>query len=502
MQAKPFFVPVDRTMRRRLVAVAIAASLAAAAAVPALIPVRDTHAATAPSAVTENAQFPFNFADIVAAVKPAVVNISVKQTVSGTMRRPSMPSGTPFDEFFKRFFEQMPQGPMHGERELEGQGSGFIVDPSGYVVTNYHVIEGAGEIMVTLNDGTRYPAALKGTDPKTDLALLKIDAPRALPHVTFGDSDRVRAGDWVVAIGNPFGLGGTVTAGIVSARGRDIQSGPFDDFIQIDAPINRGNSGGPLFDGSGKVIGVNTAIFSPNGGSVGIGFAIPASLAETIVADLRAGGTVERGWLGVQIQSVTDEIAESLGLDKTAGALVATVVPDSPAAKAGIKAGDVILQGNGTPIDGAKDLSRLVASLKPHTALKLTAWRQGTTRSIKVDIGSSPSSVAGLAPNSAPGDAGSGLGLSLAPLTPELRARYGVADSVQGAMVVEVDRSGVAARQGVRPGDIIVMVGQDKVAGPDDVAAGVAQATRQKRGSVLLLLDRQGDQRFLAVPLA
>ncbi len=339
---------------------------------------------------------PASFADVIAAVSPAVVNISVSKAVSRRVPRggmPSIPPGSSFEEFFRRFFERQSltqgQGPL-----VQGMGSGFVVGPEGYVVTNNHVVEGADAITVTFDDGTRYEAELRGTDPKTDLALLKIEVDEPLPYARFGNSDRMRVGDWVIAIGNPFGLGGTATTGIVSARGRDIQSGPFDDFLQIDAPINRGNSGGPLFDIAGQVVGVNTAIFSPNGGSVGIGFAIPAAQAEPVIEQLRSTGHVERGWLGVQIQTVTEDIASRLGLDSALGALVAGVVPESPAERAGIRTGDVIVGINGNEIERVKDLIRLVAGARPEDEVHLELWRGGETLALDVVIGESKEQIA------------------------------------------------------------------------------------------------------------
>src|SRR5271154_1590411 len=305
---------------------------------------------------------------------------------------------TPFDEFLRRFFDQQnPTGQQHlfpqmpgGQAHRIALGSGFIIDPSGYVVTNSHVVGGASKVEVTLQDDSKYPAKIIGRDPKTDIALLKIKADKPLPYVSFGDSSSAQVGDWVMAVGNPFGLGGTVTTGIISARGRDIHSGPFDDFLQIDAPINRGNSGGPTFNLDGQVIGINTAIYSPNGGSVGIGFAVPSNLAKTVVAQLEEHGKVSRGWLGVQIQEVTTAIASSLGLQGEHGALVAVVTPDSPGAKAGLKQGDVILTFNGSEVNHLHDLPRLVAESAPDTAAKLKVWRNGQPVELHATLGELP----------------------------------------------------------------------------------------------------------------
>ncbi len=382
-------------------------------------------------------------------------------------------------------------------------GSGFIVAPDGYVVTNNHVVEGADEIAVTLDDGTKHEAELVGTDPKTDLALLKIEAEGPLPYARFGESDVTRVGDWVIAIGNPFGLGGTATTGIVSARGRDIQSGPFDDFLQIDAPINRGNSGGPLFDLSGQVVGINTAIFSPNGGNVGIGFAIPANQAEPVIEQLRATGRVDRGWLGVQIQAVTEDIAEGLGLDNEHGALVASVEPGSPAEKAGLRSGDIIVGFEGEEVLRLKDLTRRVAEREPQSEIQMEVWRSGNRKTLDVVLGSSPeqTAVAGRDPNGDVKSPGS-LGLALAELTPEARQRYRIPDDVDGAIIVGVEPGGPAADRGLAPGDVVTMVGQSPVKGPNEAAQKMDEARTQERGRVLLQIARGGNKQFVAVPFA
>ena len=445
-------------------------------------------------------------ADLVERVQPAVVNVSVKgkrsERVAGRMPEFQVPPGSPFEEFFKRF--QMPEG-QNAPQDYEAVGSGFIIDADGWVVTNNHVIDGADEITITLQDGTTYPVELRGRDPKTDLALLKVKDAHDLPHVTFCDSDRARVGEQVVAIGNPFGLGGTVTTGIISARGRNINSGPYDDFLQVDASINRGNSGGPLFNLRGEVIGINSAIYSPSGGSVGIGFAIPSSLARSVLADLRADGRVERGWLGVQIQPVNGEIAESLGLSEDAhGALVAMVLPDSPAQAGGLRAGDVIIGYDDKTIDEVRDLTRAVADTKADTSVEIEVWRNGGRHSLTVAIASLPANDKQLAAAESSGDEASPaaqLGLALAPLNGETRGRFNVGEDVRGALVVDVQRDGPAAREGVRPGDVIVMVGQSPVSGPADVARQVKQAAGESRKSVLLLVVRDGSQRFVAVPL-
>ncbi len=451
---------------------------------------------------------PTSFADMIEAVKPAVVNISTtgKSPMLKFRSQPEfqIPPGSPFEDFFERFFgERFSNRPNQGQRDVHAVGSGFVVDPQGYVVTNYHVIKGADEITVITNNGDRHPATRIGHDEKTDLAVLKIEMDTPLDYVEFGDSDQVRVGDWVVAIGNPFGLGGTATTGIVSARGRYIQSGPLDDFLQIDAPINRGNSGGPLFDTRGRVIGVNTAIFSPNGGNVGIGFAIPASMASSVVSKLRTNGFVDRGWLGVQIQELTDDLAESLGLNSRAGALVASVVDDSPAQRGGVRTGDVILRYADQVVDNMRDLPRLVADTPADRKVDLEVWRDGKTRRLSVTIDATPQ------PKRVADGADSGgaatpprLGVTLSPLTDELRARYRIDGDSEGVLVVDVTPGSPAARKGVRPGDVIKRVGTNAVSKPGEVAAAVRRAAAEDRHSVLLLIERSGNDRFVAVKFA
>jgi serine protease Do len=362
---------------------------------------------------------------------------------------------------------------------------------------------------VTLKDGSRFPAKLIGSDEKTDLAVLKIDADRALPVVAWGDSDKARVGDWVVAVGNPFGLSGTATAGIISSRGRDIGAGPYDDFIQIDAPINTGNSGGPLFDTEGAVIGVNTAIYSPSGGNVGIGFAIPSNAARKVVAELQEKGTVSRGWLGVAIQPVTPDVADSLGLSKAAGALVATVTPDSPAEQAGLRQGDVILAFNGEDIASPRELSRAVADADAGEKGKLQVWRGNREIEVSVRVGEMPKQVASgeSGPASVPGGHSEGgvqlgaLGLTLAPLDDAARQRWGLSEDASGVLVASVDAKGDAAEKGVQPGDVITRVNQDVVKTPADVQKAVEKAKSAQRKSVLLLVERNGTQQFVAVEL-
>ena len=455
---------------------------------------------------------PDSFADLGAKVTPAVVNISSTHEIDasgrGAPEQPfNFPKGSPYEEFFRRFQDKtQPENRQGGRHQATALGSGFIIDSSGYVVTNNHVIAEATEVQVTLTDGRQFPAEVVGADPKTDLALLKIDAPTPLPTVSFGGSDAVRVGDWVVAVGNPFGLGGTVTAGIVSARGRDIQAGPFDDFLQIDAAVNQGNSGGPAFGIDGKVIGITTAIFSPNGGSVGIGFAIPANLAKPVIAQLREHGVVERGWLGVQVQAVTPEIAAAVGLDKPSGALVSGVQLDGPAARAALRQGDIIIGYDGAKVAEMRDLPRLVAATPAGKTVELRIWRDGAELTAATEIAKlqAQDRVAAIETEPA-GPVGAvsskTLGLSLAAATPELRQRYGLADTVAGVVVVGVDADGPAAEQGLRPGDVIERVAAMEVSVPAQVEAA-ADAARAANRPALLLVNRDGNELFVAVKVA
>ena len=346
-----------------------------------------------------------------------------------------------------------------------------------------------------------FEATTIGRDDRTDLALIKIDADAPLPSVGFDDSDSTRPGDWVITVGNPFGLGHTVTAGIISARGRDINAGPYDDFLQIDAPINKGNSGGPAFNLYGKVVGVNAAIFSPSGGNVGIGFAIPASTARGVVADLRDDGLVERGWLGVHVQGMTDDLADSLGLDEPAGALISDVTPGGPAAAAGLRPGDVILTVDGRMIEEMRLLPRIVAGIEEGTDSEITIWRDGRKRTLEVEIGRLPESGQLAAAEPAADSSEPQLGLSLAELDADTRRAFNVSDGVDGVVIVDVDPAGRAAAKGMRPGDVIMRVDDAAVASPADVAAKIADAKRDDRASVLVLVNRQDSQRFVALPL-
>ncbi len=469
----------------------------ALAATLVLAPLAGTMTAHAP---TERPQF----ADLIETNIPTVVSIRTSIEVAANHPQMQPPHGgmrgTPFDEFFRRFFEQMPQGAPGSQGYAVGEGSGFLISADGYIVTNNHVIENAAEITAITNEGVTYSARLIGTDPRTDLALLKIESAEPLPFVRIGDSDKARTGDWVVAIGNPFGLGGSATAGIISARGRDLRAGPYDDFIQIDAPINRGNSGGPVFNADGDVIGVSTMIYSPNGGSVGIGFAIPAAQVVEVVADLKENGAVERGWLGVQIQGVTDEIADSLALEESRGALIVDVQGGSPADKGNLKPGDVILDFDGKNVKDARDLTRLVAKTDAEEKVEIGVWRDGKRRELDVRIGAmAPDPVQ--AANAADPSQGK-LGLELSPLTPEARRQFRIPDDVDGALVVGVDPQGTAAKTGVRPGDVISMVGQKSVTSPAEVREQVDSAAGSERDHVMFRIERNGGSRFVAMKLA
>ena len=410
---------------------------------------------------------PSSFADLAERVAPAVVNIQVQSTAKPVMGQMENVPGN-MREFFERYFNMPggerfggPQAPEQGQRRI-GAGSGFVIDAEGHIVTNEHVVHNADEITVTFKDGTEAKAKLVGVDDKTDLALIKIESDKPVPYVKFGKSDDVRVGDWVLTVGNPFGLGHSVNVGIVSARGRTIGAGPYDDFLQIDAPINRGNSGGPAFDVNGNVVGVNAAIFSPNGGNVGIGFAIPSEIASKVVAELKENGTVERGWLGVTIQPLTDDISDGLGLKSTDGVLIAEVSEDGPADKAGLKAGDVILSVDGEKIEELRELPRLIADIKPGKDSNVTVWRDGARKDLAVEIGKQPvtQKVAGN------DDAGSG-----------------------------------GTEKGLRRGDVLTKAGGKELTSPRDLTESLNQARKDGRKSVLALVKRNGGQRFIAIPV-
>ncbi|MGE5537595.1 MAG: DegQ family serine endoprotease [Gemmatimonas sp.] len=460
-------------------------------------------------AVPAQARGPEGFGDLADRLLPAVVNISSTQVSRERAQRgpdiPQFPPGSPFEEFFRDFLDRnRPDAPP---RRVTSLGSGFIIDPSGYVVTNNHVIDDAEEITVILQDNTNLKAKLVGKDSKTDIALLKVDTDKKLPSVKFGDSDKTRVGDWIIAIGNPFGLGGTVTAGIISARARDINSGPYDDYLQTDASINTGNSGGPMFNMDGDVIGVNTAILSPSGGSIGIGFAIPSRLVMTVVDQLREFGVTKRGWLGVRIQTVTDDIAENLGLNKARGALVAGTTEGGPAEKAGIEAGDVITKFDGKDVPDMRRLPRIVAETPIEKEVPVEVWRKGKSTQVKVKVGELKEEEAQAkdesapAPEATPRDTTTVLGLTLSSLTPALRDRYKLDPNVKGVIITQVANDSPARGQGLTPGDVILEAASKKVSAPKEVQAAVEDAKSKKRKSVLLMVEGRNGQNFVVLPL-
>jgi serine protease Do len=417
---------------------------------------------------------------------------------------------SPFDEMLRRFFEQQGRPMPQQHEHTVALGSGFIIDPTGYIVTNNHVVQNADKVTVIFQDNSEHPAKVIGRDTKTDLALLKIDAPKPLPYVSWGNSDNEEVGDWVLAVGNPFGLGGSVSPGFVSARGRDIHAGPYDDFLQIDASINRGNSGGPTFNLDGQVVGINTAIYSPNGGSVGIGFAIPSDLAKPVIEQLREHGKVDRGWLGVQIQQVTPEIAKSLGLPKEEGALVADVTPGGPAAKAGFQQGDVILSFNGHQIDKVRDLPIVVAETKVGDDANVHVWRKSGETDLTAKIAQMPDNPqiatngrGNNSDNGATAQNGSAMGLHLAPLNSDWRQRLHIAKDVKGVVVTGVTDNSPLADLGLQRGDVIESVNQKPVVTPGEVASALNAAKSAKGDqNVLILLNRNGVNQYVALSLA
>ncbi len=481
-------------------ALALGVALASGAAVMPSVP-----ASAMPPSATQTA--PVSFADVVDKVSPAVVNIQVQSQATPQMTAPGAPPEN-MQEFLERFFGQrfgapgVPGGQGQGGKGqvMMGAGSGFAIDADGHIVTNEHVVNGAEDITVTFKDGLTAKARLIGVDDKTDLALIKIDVDKPVPFVAFGDSEGVRAGDWVLTVGNPFGLGHSVNVGVVSARGRTIGAGPYDDFLQIDAQINRGNSGGPAFDLNGNVVGVNAAIFSPNGGNVGIGFAIPSSMAKKVVSELKENGTVERGWLGVSIQPVTKEIAEGLGRSDEKGALVAKVSPDSPAAKAGMRSGDVILRVADKEVEKMRDLPRIVADIEPGSDVRVALWRDGKDETVKVGIGRLPTEdkVAEAVPE---GSVDGKVGLALKELDSETARQIGIDGKTKGVVVVGVKPGSPASAKGIRSGDVIVKANGHEVRKPSDVSEVLDKARKDGKSSVLALIKRGDAQRFIALPV-
>ncbi|WP_027683788.1 Do family serine endopeptidase [Rhizobium leguminosarum] len=494
---------------------------------------------------------PASVADLAEGLLDAVVNISTSQNVKddeGAGPAPRAPDGSPFQEFFNDFFNKQ-QGNKGGNHNVSSLGSGFVIDPAGYIVTNNHVIEGADDIEINFANGSKLKAKLIGTDTKTDLSVLKVEPKAPLKSVKFGDSSTMRIGDWVMAIGNPFGFGGSVTVGIISGRGRNINAGPYDNFIQTDAAINKGNSGGPLFNMKGEVIGINTAIISPSGGSIGIGFSVPSELASGVVDQLREYGETRRGWLGVRIQPVTDDIADSLGLDTAKGALVAGVIKGGPVDDGSIKAGDVILKFDGKTVSEMRDLPRVVAESTVGKEVDVVVLRDGKEQTVKVKLGRLEDSDQAAASDDAAPDGSQDdgvitpdpgenndmdqpdtgdqaqpapgtpdqhkgqvspdattpknvLGLSLSLLSAETRKAFGIAESVDGVVVTEVTPGSASAEKGLKPGDVIVEVAQEFMKSPDAVAAKV-QALKQegRRNAQLMIASANGDLRFVAVPM-
>jgi serine protease Do len=458
---------------------------------------------------------PIGFADIVERVKPSVISVKVninekvaKDDSAGKDDDSPFQPGSPMERFFRRFGgpDGLPPGLRGGPRgggRAVGQGSGFFISADGYAVTNNHVVDGADKVEVTTDDGKTYSAKVIGTDPRTDVALIKVEGGSNFPFAKLSDT-KPRIGDWVLAVGNPFGLGGTVTAGIVSASGRDIGNGPYDDFIQIDAPVNKGNSGGPAFNTEGEVMGVNTAIYSPSGGSVGIAFSIPASTVKTVIAQLKDKGSVSRGWIGVQIQPVTSDIADSLGLKKAEGALVAEPQANGPAAKAGIESGDVITAVNGTPVKDARELARTIGGLAPGNAVKLNVLHKGQDKVVNLTLGQLPNTVEAKADTDDNSDRGStskgtdvpSLGLTLAP------ARSVAGAGKDGVVVTDVDPKSAAAERGFKEGDVILEVAGKNVASAGEIGEAIKAARADSKNSVLIRVRSGGSSRFVALPLA
>ncbi len=506
--------PVSRTRTRLLAA---AASLAIAGAIGFGAVTTGTAPVLAEAVRVTAPQAP-SFADVVEKVSPAVVSVQVKARIEPAADRgggdmfsspgfDDLPDNHPLKRFFREFRgdgngggdrwqQRRGDNREHARPRPVAQGSGFFISEDGYLVTNNHVVEGGSAFTVVMNNGDELDAKLIGTDARTDLAVLKVDDSRKFTYVSFADDSKVRVGDWVVAVGNPFGLGGTVTAGIVSARGRDIGAGPYDDFIQIDAAVNRGNSGGPAFNLNGEVVGINTAIFSPSGGSVGIAFAIPASTANEVVQDLMKDGSVSRGWLGVQIQPVTKDIADSIGLADAKGAIVSEPQADGPALKAGIKSGDVITAVDGKDVASPRELARLIGGIQPGKTVDVTVWRGGKSETVKLELGTLPDTQ-----KQAKADTGdqqqtepsslADLGLTVTP-----------SDDGKGLVVTDVDPDSDAADRGIQPGDVITTINAREVKGSKDVTVAMDDAAKAGRKAVLMQITRDDNSRFVALPIA
>ena len=473
--------------------------------------------AAAPDASAQS-RGPASVADVAEKVLDAVVNISTSQSVGGpsgprTVQPPQLPGpqgpqGSPFDDFFEEFFKRRGEEDGNRPRRVSSLGSGFVIDAAGIVITNNHVIADADEVFANFNDGTKLKAEVIGRDPKTDIAVLRIKPEKPLVAVSFGDSDRIRVGDWVMAIGNPFGLGGSLSVGVVSARNRDINSGPYDNFIQTDAAINRGNSGGPLFNMQGEVVGVNTAIISPSGGSIGIGFSIPAKTAMAVIDQLREFGETRRGWIGVRIQQIDDQIAETLGIGTARGALIAGVNEGGPAEKAGMKSGDVIVKFDGQDIREMRDLPRAVASTAVNKSVDVVVLRNGKQQTLRITLGrledsekAQQASVKPPAPETR-GVTKRLLGLELSQMTDEMRKRFKLRDNVKGLVIVSIEQNSPLADQRVMPGDVITEVTGQAVASAADLQKRIDALKKDgKKSALLLLLNAAGEQRFVPVTI-
>ncbi len=493
-------------IRRKTKLIAGALALGAAGALAAQTAIPSGQYALA-DPVTVNSATPMDFSDVVKAVSPAVVSVKIRSSVRpanlsgesfGDFRGfENLPEGHPLERFFRRFggddFRSTPR--PNQRRFSQGQGSGFFITDDGYVVTNEHVVRGADDIIVVMNDGEELEAELVGSDERSDIAVLKVNADEKFTYVKFADQ-APEVGEWVVTVGNPFGLGGTVTAGIVSARGRDIGAGPYDDFIQIDAPVNRGNSGGPAFNLKGEVIGVNAAIFSPSGGNVGIAFAIPATLADTIVSDLKEDGTVVRGWLGVQIQPINADIADSIGLENAKGALIADPQPDSPAEDAGLSSGDAILEVNGEAVEGPRELARMIADYTPGTEVDVTLWRNGAEKVVSVELGELPGAEA-----NASSVSGQASPTELSSLGIELQSAKSADAGEEGVVVTGINPDSAAEEKGLQVGTVILEVAGEKVNSPAEVEKLVREAKQEGRKAVLMRMKQGENSRFVALPV-
>ncbi len=446
---------------------------------------------------------PDSFADLAEGVSPSVVNITTSTTVAAsTGPAPVVPEGSPFEDFFEDLLPDEDGQRRRGPRRQNALGSGFVISEDGFIVTNNHVIETADEILIEFFSGKELEATVIGTDPKTDIALLKVESDEPLPFVPFGDSDIVRVGDWVMAVGNPLGQGFSVSAGIVSARNRAL-SGTYDDYIQTDAAINRGNSGGPLFNMDGEVVGVNTAILSPNGGSIGIGFAMSSSVVTKVIAQLKEFGETRRGWLGVRIQDVSDDVAEAIGLEEVRGALV-TDVPEGPAAEAGVEAGDVILSFDGAEIQDTRDLVRRVGNADVGAAVRMVVFRDGKTQTLKVVLGrreTAENAVPAVVQSESEPETAEIMGMTISPLTTELREQLDLGENAVGLVVTDVAEDSEAYDKGLRAGDLITEAGQQKVTDITAFTERLAMARDGGRKSILLLVRRQGEPRFVALSL-